>query len=140
MTIENESWHESPSFSRLDELAWQTKRYSIREIDPGQFEVMDNRHLLNRLLQFPELRPGTDNLPESQLDELLGQLSPGPTLDLRDMLILGWLMMRVEEIAEETENASCDAYDNTYDDACLLRGTFRQVEYFLLAALDHRVQ
>jgi hypothetical protein len=140
MPIANEGFSDSPALSRLEELALLTKRYGLFETEPGQFEVIDYRCFLDRLLRFPELRPGTDNLLESQLDEFLGQLSSGPTLDQYDMLMLAWLMMRVKELAPETETRPCDAYDGAYDSACVLRGTFRQVEYFLLAALDHRVQ
>jgi hypothetical protein len=92
------------------------------------------------LAAVPELRPGTDNLLESHLDELLGQLSSGPTLDPCDMLMLAWLMLKVRMLAPETENRPYDAYDSAYDSACVLRGTFYQVVHFLLVALDHRVQ
>ena len=140
MPIANERFSDSPALSRLEELALLTKRYGLLEAEPGQFEVIDYRCFLDRLLRFPELRPGTDNLLESHLDELLGQLSSGPTLDMCDMLMLAWLMMRVKMLAPDTETRPYDAYDRAYDSACVLRGTFRQVEYFLLAALDHRVQ
>ena len=140
MPIANERFSDLQALSRLEELALLTKRYGLRETEPGQFEVIDYRCFLDRLLQFPELRPGTDNLLESHLDELLGQLSSGPTLDLCDMLMLAWLMLKVQMLAPGTENRPYDAYDSAYDSACVLRGTFCQVEHFLLAALDHRVQ
>ena len=136
MPIANERFFDSPALSRLEELARLTKRYGLLETEPGQFEVIDYRCFFDRLLRFPELRPGTDNLLESHLDEYLGQLSSGPALDLRDMLILTWLMMKVQMLAPETEDAPYDAYDG----ACVLRGTFCQVEHFLLAALGHRVK
>jgi hypothetical protein len=59
MPIADERFSESPAFSRLLELVRRTKRYSLREVEPGKFEVIDDRYLLNRLLQFPELRPTT---------------------------------------------------------------------------------
>ena len=68
---------------RLLELARQTKRYSIRERQPGQLEVIDERHLLDRLLRLPELRPTTRDLVEI-FDEGLEGLSSGPTLTLHD--------------------------------------------------------
>jgi hypothetical protein len=140
MPIANERFSRSPALSRLKELALLTKRYDLFETEPGQIEVLDYRDYLDRLLQFPELRPGTDDLLESHLDEFLGQLSSGPTLDTRDMLVLAGLMLKVKMLAPDTENRPYDAYDGAYDSACVLRGTLRQVEYFLLSALDHRVQ
>jgi hypothetical protein len=140
MPIANERFSDSQALSRLEELSRLTKRYGLLETEPGQFEVIDYRCFLDRLLRFPELRPGTDNLLENHLDELLGQLSSGPALDLNDELVLTWLMMKIQMLGSETENAPYDAYDSAYDSACVLRGTFCQVEHFLLAALDHRVQ
>jgi hypothetical protein len=51
--------------------------------------------------------------------------------------MLCWLESTVEMLDPNEENA---AYTTAYDRACVLRGTFSQVEYFLLAALNHRVQ
>lgn len=140
MAIVDKSCSGSPAFVQLDELAFRTKRYGLFEIEPGRFEVIDHRYLLDRLLQFPELHPGTDDLLESQLDEFMGQLSSRPTLENVDMLILAGLLLKTHELAPETEDAPYDVYDDACDSACVLRGSFPQVEQFLLAALDHRVQ
>jgi hypothetical protein len=128
---------ETPAFSRLLELVRQTTRYSICEVEPGQFEVIDNRYLLDHLLRFPELRPTTNDWIEIEFDEALEALSSGPTLSLDDHAMLGWLTTTVEVLDPTEKNA---AYVGAYAGAVVLRGTFRQVEYFLLAALSHRVQ
>jgi hypothetical protein len=116
--------------SRLLELVRRTRRYSICEYQPGQFEIMDDRYLLDQLLRFPELR-------WVEFDEGLKALSPGPTLNQDDEAMLSGLMVNVELNDPNVENT---AYVAAYAGACAARGTFRQVEYFLLAALDHRVQ
>jgi hypothetical protein len=140
MSIADRRDCESPALSRLLELVRQTNRYDICEVEPGHYEVRDNRYLLDQLLRLPELRPGTDNLLESHLDELLGELSSGPALDICDIQMLTWLLIKVQMVAPETQNPTYDIYDGIYDSACVLRGTFQEVEYFLRSALDHRVQ
>jgi hypothetical protein len=116
----------------LLELVRRTKRYSICEVQPGQFELIDNRYLLDHLLLFPELRPTTIDLIEIGFDDF----SDGPTLSEDDDTMRCWLELTVEMLDPKGENA---AYTTAYEGACVFRGTFRQVEYFLLAALDHRV-
>ena len=109
----------------------------ICEVEVGQFEVIDDRYLLDHLLRFPELRPTTNDLVEIDFDDLLEQLSSRPTLSTADRGMLAWLTMTVEILDPKVANA---AHIAAYDGACVLRGTSRQVEYFLRAALNHRVQ
>ena len=123
--------------SPLLELVRRTKRYSICEVEPGMFEVIDDRCLLDLLLWVPELRPTTNDLVQIQFDEALEALSSGPTLTLDDEALLGWLTTTVEVLDPKGENS---AFNTVYDAAVLFRGTFDQVEYFMRAALDHRVQ
>lgn len=125
--------------SPLLELARQTKRYGICERQPGEFEVFDNRYLLHGLLQFPELRPTTNDLIETQIefDEDLQALSSGPTLSPDDDAMLGYLMNVVEGLDPNGENT---AYNAAYKGAVLVTGTMEQVEHFMVAALNHRVQ
>jgi len=130
-------YFESSAHVRLLELVRLTKRYSICEVEAGHLEVTDDRCLLDHLLQFSELRPTTNDLLEIDFEETLEQLSPGPTLSRADHTMLAFLTMQVEVLDPEAENT---AYIAAYDRACVLRGTFRQVEHFLMAALDHRVQ
>ena len=51
--------------------------------------------------------------------------------------MLSWLLMRADELDPKGQNAAFNAPDER---AIVVRGTFRQAEYFLLAAVDHRVQ
>jgi hypothetical protein len=67
-------------WDRLCALADRTKRYSICEVEPGLFEVIDDRYLLDHLLQFPELHPRVDDL-DIEFDEAVDALSSGPTLN-----------------------------------------------------------
>ncbi len=137
MTIADKRYAESSACSRLLELVRQTKRYSICEIKVDQFEVIDDRYLLNRLLQFPELRPTTNDSIQIEFDEALEALSPGPTVTLDDTAMLDWLMTTVEVLDPKGQNT---AFNVAYEGAVVVRGTFRQAEYFILAALNHRVQ
>jgi hypothetical protein len=129
----------------LLELARQTARYSICECKPSEYEVIDERYLLDSLLLIPELRPRTNDWIEVEFDEALETLSSGPTLTLDDVGVLAWLTTTVEVLDPTGENAILNgAYEGAvnaaYERAILFRGTLDQVEYFLLAALDHRVQ
>jgi len=125
--------------SELLELVRRTKRYDICERQLGEFEVIDNRYLLDRLLQFPELRPTTNDLIQIQIefDEDLEALSSGPTLSPDDDAMLGCLMNTVEGLDPNGENT---AYNAAYKGAVLFTGTVDQVEGFMVAALNHRVQ
>ena len=119
------------------ELVRRTKRYGICERQPGKFEVVDDRYLLDCLLRLPELRPTTNDIVEIEFDELLQELSAGPTLTQDDVGMLAWLMTTVEVLDPNGENA---AFNAAYERAVLFSGTLDQVEYFMLAALNHRVQ
>ena len=129
--FENEQRERSPESSRLLELVRLTRRYSICEVEPGLFEVIDDRYLLDHLLQFPELHPRIDDL-DIEFDEAMDALSSGPTLNTDDRAMLGGLMTMVEVLDKNEENA---AYIAAYAGAVVLRGTLREAEYFLLAAL-----
>jgi len=59
MPIADKRYAESSARSRLLELVRQTKRYSICEIKTDQFEVIDDRYLLNR--SCSSLSLGDDN-------------------------------------------------------------------------------
>jgi hypothetical protein len=122
--------------SRLLELVRQTTRYSISVIAPDQVEVIDERYLLDRLLRFPALRPTTSGLGQL-FDDALETLSPGPTVTLDDRGTLDWLMASIEELDPRGKNIALNA---ACQGAVVLRGTYQQAEYFLLAALNHRVQ
>jgi hypothetical protein len=137
MPIVDERFSQSPAHLRLCELARQTKRYSICDVEPGRFEVIDNRYRVDHLLQFPELWPTKYNLDRVEFDELLEALSEGPTMNLHDFLMLDWLLMRADELDPKGQNTAFNAAE---EGAIVVRGTFRQAEYFLLAALNHRVQ
>jgi hypothetical protein len=137
MSVEDELYSTSPAVSRLLELVRQTKRYGICERQPGQFEVIDERYLLDRLLRMPELRPTTNDWIEIEFDEALEALSSGPTLTLGDVGMLAWLTTTVEVLDPNGENS---AFNAAFAAAVLFRGTLDQVEYFMRAALDHRVQ
>jgi hypothetical protein len=132
--VERHSLRDSPLF----ELARQTKRYGIWIPEPGQYGVIDERYLLDHLLRLlPELRPMTNDFIQIEFDEALSELSPGPTLSEADSSMLGWLMTTVEMLDPNGENT---AYNAAYAGACVLRATSHQIESFLLAALDHRVE
>jgi hypothetical protein len=135
IVVERYSVYCSPLF----ELARQTKRYGIFERQPGEFEVIDNRYLLDHLLQFPELRPTANDLLQIQIefDEDLEALSSGPTLSPDDDAMLGCLMNTVEGLDPNGENT---AYNAAYKGAVLFTGTVDQVEDFMVAAVNHRVQ
>jgi hypothetical protein len=137
MSIEVERY--SLWVSPLLELARQTKRYGICERQLGEFEVIDNRYLLDRLLQFPELRPKANDLLQIQIefDEDLAALSSGPTLTLDDDAMLGCLMNTVEGLDPNGENT---AYNAAYKGAIVFTGTVDQVNDFMVAAVNHRVQ
>jgi hypothetical protein len=126
------------AFYRLSDLARKTKRYAICERDSNRFEVIDQRHLLDHLLRLPELRPRTNDLVELEFDEALDTLSSGPpTLTEDDAGMLAWLTTTVEVLDPEGENA---AFDAAYEGAVVFSGAPEQVEYILLAALEHRLQ
>jgi hypothetical protein len=133
MPVADDRYSESSTLDRLLELVRKTKRYSICEVEQGRFEVIDNRCLLDHLLLFPELRPTTIDLLEIGFNDF----SDGPTLSEDDHRMLWWLEETVEMLDPKGENT---AYTTAYDDAYVLRGTFEEVEYFMLAALNHRVQ
>ena len=122
---------------RLLELVRRTKRYGICECQPGQFEVMDERYLLDRLRRMPVLRPVKYDSTQIEFDEGLEAVSEGPGLTEDDREMLGWLMSSVEMLDPNSKNA---AFNAAYEGAVLFRGTLDQVEYFMRAALDHRVQ
>jgi hypothetical protein len=122
--------------SPLLALVRRTKRYSICERQPGDFEVIDNRYLLDYLLKLPELRPTTNDL-QVEFDEALKALGPGPTLSLEDNAMLEWLETTVGALDPNGKNT---AYDAAYKGALLFAGTVGQVEDFMNAALDHRLQ
>jgi hypothetical protein len=98
--------------------------------------VFDEHCLLDRLLQLPDLRPTTNDLI-AEFDELLEELSDGPTLSEADKGMLVWLTTNIEMLDPKGENP---AYCTAYAAARVLRGTSDQIEHFLLAALSHRVQ
>ena len=120
----------------LLDLARRTKRYGIWERQPGQFEVIDERYLLDCLLQLSELRPTTNDLLQIEFEEALEALSSGPTLTLDDTALLGWLTTTVEVLDPDGENR---AFNGAYAAAAIFGGTHDKVERFLLAALDQRV-
>jgi hypothetical protein len=129
----NSLWH-SPLF----ELARQTKRYGICKFESGRFEVIDQRYLLDHLLRLlPELRPMTNDSIQIEFDEALEELSPGPTLSEADSSMLDWLMTTVEMLDPNGENT---VYNAAYKGAVLFSGTVDQVEDFMVAAVNHRVQ
>ena len=123
-------------FDSLLALARRTKRYSICDSQPGEFEVIDNRYLLDHLLKLPELRPTTNDLNQVEFDKALKALSPGPTLSLEDDAVLAWLETTVAAFDLKGENT---AYKAAYMGALLFTGTVEQVEDFMNAALNHRV-
>ena len=131
--IESHSLCDSP----LLELVRQTKRYSICRLEGDQFELIDDRCWLDHLLRLPDLRPMTNDSIQIEFEEALEELSPGPTLSEADRSMLAWLTTTVEVLDPKGENT---AYNAAYAGACVLRGTSRQIEHFLLAALHHRVQ
>ena len=88
------------------------------------------------LAAAPELRPTTNDLIQIQFEEALEALSSGSTLSPDDQGVLHWLMMTAEELDPEGNNT---ALNDAYDGAVLFRGTLEEVEYFMRAALDHRV-
>ena len=120
----------------LLELVRRTKRYSICEVEPGRFEVSDERYLLDRLLRLPELRVPTHDPSQIRFEEALEALSFGATLTSDDQEVLHWLMLTAEALDPEGDNT---ALNDAYDGAVLFRGTLNEVEYFMRAALDHRV-
>lgn len=119
-------------FDSLLALARRTKRYSICDSQPGEFEVIDERYLLDHLLKLPELRPTT----KVEFDKALKALSPGPTLSLEDDAVLAWLETMVAALDPNGENG---AYLAAYKGALLFAGTVEQVEDFMTAALNYRV-
>jgi hypothetical protein len=123
--------------SPLIELVRQTKRYSLCEVARGQFEVIDNRYLLDHLLRFPELRPTTKDFIEGDIDSLLEPLSSGPTLSTADNAMRQWLESSIIVVDPKGENP---AYAVVYEGAVVFCGPLDQVEYFLLQALNHWVQ
>jgi hypothetical protein len=124
-------------FDSLLALARRTKRYSICDSQPGEFEVIDNRYLLDHLLKLPELRPTTNDLNHVEFEAALKALSPGPTLSLEDDAMLAWLETTVAALDTNCENT---AYKAAYMGALLFTGTVEQVEDFMNAALNHRLQ
>ena len=130
-------YFESRACSRLLELARQTKRYSICVLEPDQFEVFDDRYLLDQLLRFSELRPTTNDWLQIEFDEAVDELSSGPMLSEADEGMLAWLLTTVEVLDPKCENT---AFKAAYQRAVIFRGTLGQVEYFLHAALDHRLE
>jgi hypothetical protein len=118
-------------------LVRQTKRYSICEVEPGMFEVIDQRYLLDQLLGIPELRPTSNDWVQIEFDEALEALSSGPTLTLDDIGMLAWLEVTTDILDPEGKNS---AFNAPYRSAVVLKGTFEQVEHFIRAALDHRVR
>jgi hypothetical protein len=131
------SFYASPDGLRLCDLARRTKRYSICDIGPGLFEISDDRYLLDHLLRYSDLWPATNDPLESDFEKMLEQLSRGPWLSPTDRMMLASLAVRIEGQDPREGNT---AYTAALDAACVLRGTCDQVEYFLQAALDHRVQ
>ena len=125
----------SPDLSRIRELARWTKRYNICKREPDQFEVFDERCWLDNLLRLPELRP-TDASLQIEFDEELEQIGSGPLLSEADSGMLIRLITSVEVLDPQGENS---AFNAAYQHAVVLRGTLGQVEYFLVAALEHRV-
>lgn len=114
----------------------KTKRYSLCEVGPDQFDVIDDRYLLDHLLRLPVLRPATNDLIQIQFEEALEALSSGSTMTVDDRAMLAWLTSTVEELDPKGENT---AFNAAYDRAVVFRGTVDQVEYFMRAVLDHRV-
>lgn len=117
-------------------LVRQTKRYTICEIQPGIFNLCDGRCVLEQLLQFPELRPAGDHPERNEFDMLLLSLSPGPSMTREDVAMRAWLEHAVWEIDPKGENA---AYAAAWERADVFTGTRDQVEYVLMAALNHRL-
>ena len=137
MRIVDKRYPASSASFRLFELVRETKRYNICERDPGQFEIIDERYLLDHLLRVPELRPTTNDLIEIEFDEALEALSSGPTLTHADVGMLCWLTTTVEVLDPKGENT---AFNAAYEGAVVFSGTLDQVKYILLAALNHRMQ
>src|SRR5262245_45613062 len=125
----------SLALSRLRELARRTKRYNICKREPDQFEVFDERCWLDNLVRLPELRP-TDASLQIEFDEALEQMSSGPLLSEADNGMLIQLSTSVEVLDPQGENS---AFNAAYQRAVVLRGTLGHIEYFLCAALEHRV-
>jgi hypothetical protein len=101
------------------------------------FEVIDERYLLDQLLQIPELRLTSNDWIHVEFDEALEALSSGPTLTPDDIGMLAWLELTTDILGSEGTNS---AFNAPHRAAVVLKGTLEQVEYFIRAALDHRVQ
>ena len=85
MPILDERFSPSPALLRLCELARQTKRYRICDVEPGRFEVIDDRYRLDQLLLLPELWPMKYDLDRIAFDDLLEKLSDGPTMNVHEL-------------------------------------------------------
>jgi len=86
----------------LQGLAGWTRRYSIHEDRPDFFQVHDNRRLLDGLTAWSGLVGEDDEDTLDLLEELSGERSAGPTLNLADQRAL-YILMLV---------ASLQAYDD----------------------------
>jgi hypothetical protein len=112
----------SPDREPLLKLLRETKRYSICEREPGEFDLYDDRHLLDHLLGVSELRPVAEDRFKIDFEELLESLSAGPALTMDDIGMLCWLTTTVETLNPESSNVTLDAIKAIYEGAIIFRG------------------
>jgi len=117
---------------RLVKLANKTNRYGLCECGQGFFEVLDNRRLLDSLLQWQAVLPFDDETGLSDFEKLLAHQGGGPKLNNADEDVLLWLM---ENACAHEDEADTVYYSGLCQAATVFEGNEAEVAGFLLGKL-----
>src|SRR5689334_9741344 len=117
--------------SRLLNLVRHTNRYRVCEYETGQFEVRDDRYLLDHLLALSEIRHASGDPVE--FEDLLESLSSGPALTGEDSVMLDWLTAMADAVDPEGQDS---VINGIFEGAILFKGDPDKVESFIRDGLE----
>ena len=117
---------------RLAKLTNKTNRYALCECGEGLFEVLDNRCLLDSLLQWQAVLPFDEETGLSEFEKLLAHSGGGPKLNDADENVLLWLM---ENACAHEDEADTLYYSGLCQAATVFEGNEAEVTGFLLGKL-----
>ena len=124
--------HWPDAMHSLSDLAKTTRRYSISDRGQGVYEVIDDRRLLDGLLQLRAIVPIDESTKLSDWEEPRKQQSAGPNLNEADLEVLIWLAGKALAYDDDATAKYCDALCRA---AVVFDGSEAAVRRFLLAKL-----
>ena len=125
----------------ISALALKTRRYAICVHGPDVIAVFDKRYMLDGLLAWPELRPIDEDWFLGDFENLLRELSAGPTLNEADDELLEWLAINAGAWgnagleADPPDDAVAARHSRLYQDSIVFEGSMAEAERFLRGVL-----